>query len=171
MKSEELKVCHISIVHSVFDTRIFYKECKTLAKAGYIVYLIATHDRDEIIDGVHIIPLSEKKERFYRFFIKDWLALSKAIKVNADIYHFHDPELIFVGLILKILGKKVIYDVHEDYPEIVRANFSKCRALRFIMGSFVNFLQKKLMRSFNALIFPSEKLAKKFYHHMLEKEV
>jgi len=106
--------CHISTVHSVFDERIFYKECKSLAKAGYEVYLIVTHDREEVIDGVHIIPLSQRRGRFYRFFVKDWFVLFKAIKVNARVYHFHDPELIFVGLILKILGKKVIYDVHEN---------------------------------------------------------
>ena len=109
-----MKICHISTVHNLFDTRIFYRECKSLANAGYEVYLIATHNREEIIDGVHIIPLPERGGRFYRFFVKDWLALFKAIKVNARVYHFHDPELIFAGLILKILGKKVIYDVHEN---------------------------------------------------------
>ena len=109
-----IKVCHITTVHPAFDDRIFYRECKTLVRAGYEVYLIVTHNGEEIIDGVHIIPLPERKGRFYRFFVKDWLALFKAIKVNARVYHFHDPELIFVGLILKLFRKKVIYDVHEN---------------------------------------------------------
>ena len=164
MSMHKVKVCHITTVHPSFDARIFHKECKTLAKAGYEVYLIVTHDREEIIDGVHIIPLPDRNGRFYRFFVKDWLALFKAIKVNADIYHFHDPELILTGLILKLFGKKVIYDVHEDYPEIVKAHFHKSRVLKFIVSGFVNFLQRNLAKIFDALVFPTEELSKKFDH-------
>ena len=69
------KICHISTVHPAFDDRIFYKECKSLAKAGYEIYLIVTHNREETIDGVHIKPLPERKGRFYRFFVKDWITL------------------------------------------------------------------------------------------------
>ena len=42
-----------------------------------------------------------------------WLAL----KTNSKIYHFHDPELIPYAILLRLFGKKVIYDVHEDLPE------------------------------------------------------
>lgn len=57
----KIKVCHITTVHSPFDVRIFHKECKTLAKAGYDVYLIVQHDKEKIIDGVHIISLPKVK--------------------------------------------------------------------------------------------------------------
>jgi len=158
------KICMLSSAHPLSDARIFYKECKTLVKAGYKVYFVVTHDREEVIEGVHIIPLLRKKTKLYRFFIKDFVVLKKAFRVDATIYHFHDPDLVFIGLILKLFGKKVIYDVHEDYPEIIRANFPKCRAIGFIIGSFINFLQKKIIKPFDTLIFPTEELAKKFDH-------
>ncbi len=157
------KICHISTVHSVFDTRIFYKECKTLAKAGYEVYLIVTHDREDIIDGVHIIPLPERKGRFYRFFVKDWQALSKATKVNADIYHFHDPELIFVGLILRILGKKVIYDVHEDVPkQILHKEWLGNLFIRKLAARFFNVVEQFGALWFNGIVAATEDIAQKF---------
>ena len=42
--------------------------------------------------------------------------LEHALKLNADIYHIHDPELLKIVKPLKRKGKKVVYDVHEDLP-------------------------------------------------------
>ena len=39
-----------------------------------------------------------------------------ALAVNARLYHFHDPELITIALLLKLRRKLVVFDVHEDYP-------------------------------------------------------
>lgn len=47
-----------------------------------------------------------------------WLImLAKALKTRSSIYHFHDPELIPCALILRCFGKKIIYDVHENFAE------------------------------------------------------
>lgn len=110
------KVCMITSVHPTFDTRIFYKEAKSLVKAGYDVTLLAQHDKPEIVDGIKIDPLPKPKNRFERMTRTVWTAYRKALKIDADVYHFHDPELIPVGLLLKKKGFKVIYDIHEDTP-------------------------------------------------------
>lgn len=110
------RICHLTSVHTLTDTRIFYKECMTLVKAGYEVILIGTNDRDELRDGVQIFGLSKPKNRIERMLSTTKKLYKKAVACNADIYHFHDPELIPVGLLLKAKGKKVIYDVHEDVP-------------------------------------------------------
>jgi glycosyltransferase involved in cell wall biosynthesis len=117
-----VKVVHLTTVHPHYDVRIFHKQAKSLASAGYDVTLIAQHDKNEIVDGIRIVPLPKPKNRLERMTRTVWTVYRKALEIDADIYHFHDPELILIGLLLKHRGKWVIYDVHEDVP---RQNLSK----------------------------------------------
>ena len=159
-----IKVCHITTVHSSADVRIFHKECKTLAREGYEVYLIAPHDNEEEIDGVHIIPLPQKSGRLYRFIFKKRIALKKAKEVNAEIYHFHDPEMIFLGLKLKLLGKKVIYDVHEDVPaQILNKDWLGSLLFRKVISKLFNSFEKWACRYFDGVVTVTNDIVDKFY--------
>ena len=113
--SKNTKVCILSTVHPAFDDRIFHKEAKTLAQAGYDVTLIAQHDGDTEVEGVRIIGLSKPKNRFTRILILTWRAFWLALRQRADIYHFHDPELLPWGALLRLTTRaRCIYDVHEN---------------------------------------------------------
>jgi glycosyltransferase involved in cell wall biosynthesis len=110
-----MKVCILSSVHPPFDARIFHKQAKSLVKAGYDVTLIAQHEKDEVVDGIKIIALPRPKNRLRRMLGTTWKAFNRARKQKAGIYHFHDPELLPIGLLLKVFTRgKVIYDIHED---------------------------------------------------------
>jgi glycosyltransferase involved in cell wall biosynthesis len=113
------KVCHISTVHPLSDIRILEKECQALNKAGYEVSFIVSHKKDEEIRGIKILALPRFKTRFSRVVKNGFLAFRNALRTKAEVYHFHDPELILTGLLLSLHGKKVIYDVHEDVPKAI----------------------------------------------------
>jgi glycosyltransferase involved in cell wall biosynthesis len=111
------KIRHLTSVHSIRDPRIFHKECKSLAALGHDVGLVACHDRAEVIDGVRIIPVERGQGRLQRMLQVGWRVYRAARRERADVYHFHDPELLWVGALLKLGGAAVIYDVHEDVPK------------------------------------------------------
>lgn len=103
-------------MHFALDTRIFYRMCLSL-KAKYEVSLIGVHPRKETYKGVAIIPFKRYHNRQLRVLL-GWLHMFfKAIRVNASLYHLHDPELIPCGLLLRLMGKQVIWDVHENIAE------------------------------------------------------
>jgi len=112
-------VYHLSTVHIRQDVRVFYKECLSLAYAGYRTHLVVADGQgDQIKDGVAIHDLGKPKSRLQRILLSPLKLYFKAIQAKADIYHFHDPELLPVGLLLSQFTKaKVIYDVHESYPD------------------------------------------------------
>ncbi|HET9791154.1 MAG TPA: glycosyltransferase, partial [Candidatus Angelobacter sp.] len=113
---KRIHVVQLTSVHSAYDLRIL-KECISLAGAGYKVTLIAPHPFDEITEGIQIRGVPTVAGRFRRMTLTVWRIYREAVRQRADIYHFHDPELIPVGLLLKAWGKKVIYDAHEAYPQ------------------------------------------------------
>lgn len=118
------KVCHLSTVHYRYDTRIFHKQCITLVKNGYdTVFVVADDKENEIKDGVEIISIGKPQNRLFRILISTMKIYFKALHLHPSLCHFHDPELIPVGIMLKLTTKtKVIYDVHENYQNTIRSS-------------------------------------------------
>jgi len=160
LDKDRVKVCILTSVHPVFDARIFHKEAKTLVKAGYKVVLIAQHSKEETVDGVRIVPLPTPKNRFERMTKVVWKLFRLALKEKAQIYHFHDPELIPVGIVLTLFGNKVIYDVHEYYSEVIPARGELKRGFKFIRFITNVFIERIPFLIFDLLVFPTYSLEK-----------
>lgn len=159
------KIVHITTVHPYPDVRIFYKECKSLAELGYQVTLITQADNDHVRDNVKIIALPKPKNRIMRMTKLFYMALKKGIKEKADIYHFHDPELIPLGIILKLFGKKVVYDIHESTPNTFLYKKYLPKPVRIVFFYGINSLEKISAWLFDALITTTAITAGRFPKH------
>jgi glycosyltransferase involved in cell wall biosynthesis len=110
------KVCALSSVRLATEHRMLSKEGGSLLRAGYRVTIVAPHPRDEVIDGIAIKAVPISSSRFSRIVRSSWTVYREALRQRADVYHFHNVELIPMGWLLKLHGKRVFYDVREDTP-------------------------------------------------------
>jgi glycosyltransferase involved in cell wall biosynthesis len=157
-----LKIVHLTSVHPAFDARIFQRECRTLAAMGYDVVVIVPGEQDTRADGVQIRCLRLPEGRLLRMLLGAGRVFRHALRENAALYQFHDPELIPVGLLLRMFGKQVVYDVHEDLPRTINNKTYLppwCRApLRWI----TEWIEKVACRHFSALVVATPEIAGRF---------
>lgn len=158
------KVCHITSAHSRYDIRIFVKQCKSLVNYGYDVSLIVNDDQgDEIIDGVKIISTRYKpKNRVDRFINSKKKLIDKAFDVNADIYQLHDPDLLPIGNKLLKMGKKIIFDSHEDVPRQIQDKQWIPGIIRTAISKIYEIYEKSSVKKYNAIISVTPHIVERF---------
>lgn len=158
-----MRICHLTSAHPAKDIRIYHKECKSLAKYGFKVTIIAPKIDDHIDHNITFKGiLNNSKSRIFRFLFITNKIFKKAIEINADVYHFHDPELLRIAMKLKKNGKKVIYDVHEDVPLQILAKHWINPLISKLISRFFNAYEKKIASKLDYIITATTIIRDKF---------
>lgn len=160
----KIKVCHFATVHTTTDTRVFHRECVSLAQ-WYDVTYIGIGSQSGIINGVNVIAFPKPKSRVYRLLILTWIVFLKALKQRAHIYHIHDAELIPFAFLLSLIGKKVVYDIHENtYEDILHKPWIPSY-LKWSLGKLYRMLEWVAAQSMHIiLVIAKPEFAKRFIH-------
>jgi glycosyltransferase involved in cell wall biosynthesis len=156
------KIVHMTTVHPALDGRIFHKECRSLARAGFAVTIIGPHSDDTVADQVRIKSMPQDQLRFSRMTREVWRVYREALRQRADVYHFHDPELIPAGLLLRANGKKVIYDIHENLPKDILSKHYLPIWSRHLISWMANQVEATACRHFSALVAVTPAIAERF---------
>ncbi|MFY9732557.1 MAG: glycosyltransferase family 4 protein [Candidatus Acidiferrales bacterium] len=156
------RVCLLTSVHGPFDVRIFHKEAQSLARKGYSVTIVAPHSEDTQRDGVEIKAVPVPRTRSERMSLTLWRVFRSALSTNASVFHFHDPELIPVGMLLKLLGKRVVYDVHEDVPADILDKSWIAPSLRWPIARAAAWTETLAACRFDAIVAATPRIADSF---------
>lgn len=148
------RICHMTSAHKSTDVRIFVKECVSLAKAGYEVKLVAFGEsRTE--KGVSVIGLGERpNKRLERMSRGAKEVYRAADKLDCDVYHIHDPELLPYASKLKKKGKIVIFDSHEFYVDQIKTKEYIPHLIAQLISSCFKVYQKIVFNNIDAAIIP-----------------
>jgi glycosyltransferase involved in cell wall biosynthesis len=145
--------------HYALDTRIFYKEARTLARAGYEVMVVGPHPTSEEREAIRIMAVGHGRGRVARLLLTPLGVLVAALRARAGIYHFHDPELMPVGLLLRLFGKRVIYDIHEYTVEDIRSKEWIPAWFRPPVGRLVGALERHAVRRMDGVVVVNDHMA------------
>ncbi|NHX36802.1 MULTISPECIES: glycosyltransferase family 4 protein [Halolamina] len=153
---------HLTTAHRPTDTRIFDKEATSLSEAGFDVGILAHDTPTESQNGIDFFNLGSASTRVDR-----WRHIPKAARIakrlDAEVYHFHDPELIPVGLYLaESTDGAVVYDVHEDYGHVVTTRGWIPDPISPPLSYLVPEIESRAVSRFDAIVTVSDWVAAPF---------
>ena len=159
-----IRICHFSTVHRGVEIRIVRKELASLAAAGYDAHAVIAATPEEVAEaaklGVTIHPLQERPGagRVSRMTRKMYDAWRQCRAVDAQLYHFHDPELIPLGLLLKLSGRKVVIDVHEDLANQILTKHWIPAPIRKVVSRLARGMERIAARRLDGTVVAASKL-------------
>ena len=162
-----MKVCHVISGYFRNDARVFTRQCLSLKDAGYEVSLL-TNDggEDEVLMGIKVHSCGQLWPRWRTLLFARLQFKQKALEIDADVYQLHSPELLPLGVELKKLGKKVVYDAHEDMQAHILEKdwlptFSR-KAISFLVSNYMRYGYKKI----DQIVSPHSHVVKKISDEM-----
>lgn len=163
-------ILHVTTVHPRMDIRITVKELYSASSLSrWKVGLLVADGVGDSLDtefGVTVEDIGQPiGGRTGRLFIGFWKALSKICSLRPRLIHFHDPELIPLGLVLKCLGYQVIYDVHEDVPRQIMYKLWIPKIMRSIIAGVMECVEWFAAVVFDNIVAATPKIAQRFPAH------
>ena len=139
-EKQEMNVCIIAYTFYDVDFRV-RRYCEALAEAGYKVDVFALRRKGQSKKEIHKrITIYYLQGREYNekgltsylakmgtFFGKVFfVTFVKYLQKRYKIIHIHNPPdfLVFSVMLPKLLGAKIIFDMHENLPEFFCAKFN-----------------------------------------------
>ena len=160
---QNTEVAHLSSVHPRLDPRIFVKECRSLSAAGFQVYLVVADGKgDDEQDGVRICDVGRVSGRLRRILITSRRVLKRALELDAQLYHLHDPELLTIAGPLLRAGKTVIFDAHEDVPVQIRGKPHLHPWIRPLLSRLYQAYELRVTRQLGAVVTATPFIRDKF---------
>lgn len=157
---------HLTTVHSRADTRIMLKEMRSLSCAfrqqGCLIVADGLGSSTDL-SGIPIVDIGRLPGgRIRRATLGSLRALRAVRSIDARIVHFHDPELILLGFVLKAIGYRVIYDVHEDVPRQILTKHWIPASTRRVVGRAVEAIELLAGHAFDGIVAATPVIAERF---------
>jgi glycosyltransferase involved in cell wall biosynthesis len=159
----DIDVLVVTSGHEATDHRVYGKQAASLKQFGANVTVVGSLEHP-IPGKVPVLSVSKPISRLTRFVYQPWRCLWAARKVHADIIHFHDPEMLVTLPIAKLWwrGTKFIYDVHEDFANLMLIRDWLPAWIKPIVKILTDTVEKGLALLADAIIGVTPPLAEKF---------
>lgn len=151
--------------HEALDGRVYAREARSLHEMGADVTVVGRLTRGTPGD-VRVLAVTPVTSRVARFLFQPWRCAWAARRSRPDIVHFHDAEMLAILPLAKLWwsGSKFVYDVHEDFANLMLIREWFPRWLRPSVRAVTEVLEKSLARLADGIVGVTPPLAEKFGH-------
>ena len=157
-------ICQLTTGHSLDDERILHRMAWTAHHMGLRSQVAGPGQDSSEFEGISLSAVYDPSSRTWftgRMFA--WIRMVLwALRSSFRVFQIHDPDMLPAGLVLRTFGRKVVYDVHDDYQASFETKFASIPVLRSIIPKSWWLFEKNAARFFNGVIVADRHLAKKF---------
>ena len=163
-ESEPLDVCVFTSAHDATDSRVVNREAVTLDEAGYDVTYYTPFAGECPVEAVPYVGVPDGNMPT----IPERLAWAGTVArvlydTDYDVYHFHDVEVLPVGVLLGATrDATVIYDVHENVEDVLAHRPIFPEPIRPSLARAVSAVELGLARFVDAIVAASPDVAERF---------
>lgn len=146
-------ICYLTGKYSRYDSLMFVRQGRSLARNGYrVTYIVPDNCGDELKDGVNIVSIGmQHYGRIGKLLNSKQSLYRKAIEIDADIYQISELELMHMGVKLKRLGKKVVFNIRENYLTQILDKDYIPHHLRKPIAKITELMMKKYLSQYDVL--------------------
>lgn len=160
-----LRVLVLTSGHEALDARVYGREAKSLEALGATVTIVGKLTRGTP-DSVEVLPIRPASHRLSRFLVQPWHCVWRARRQRPHIVHFHDAEMLAVLPVARLIWPraKFVYDVHEDFPNLILIRDWLPKSLRAPARALTAFCEAVLARLAHGIVAVTPPLASRFPH-------
>jgi glycosyltransferase involved in cell wall biosynthesis len=157
-------VCQLTSRHALTDERILHRMAWTADKYGYRSVVAGPGDSDGAYGTIELVacPRGVHKQSLRVRLASQWHLLCWALRSDGRVFQFHDPELLLMAFALTCCGRKVIYDVHEDFEANMLDRMAGFGAAGRLLAKTWWLFERSIASWFDAVVVADRHVAAKF---------
>ncbi len=156
-------VAQLTSRHAITDNRILHCMARTAAAHGYRSLIIGPAEQDGAFETVELkacpVLAGGRRPAHPRILARLFVG---ALRSGVRTFHIHDPDFLPVALLLKLCGRRIVYDVHDDYQASFQDRFRNRPWLRSWFPALWWAFEKGAARAFDGVVTADQHLARKF---------
>ncbi|MCF6148004.1 MAG: glycosyltransferase family 4 protein [Candidatus Kuenenia sp.] len=164
---ENKKILFVTTGHQAMDHRIYDKEACSMNALGATVTILGKHCGQQLeTNNIKIINVPASGNRIQRFLQLPWRCWKISSRYKVDILHIQDAELLQIipWVRLRQPHIKTVYDVHEDFANLIKIRSYLPKILKPFVSMIVNIMEKSLARYVHGIVGVTQPLTDRFLH-------
>ena len=149
------KLCFFSAFSRHDDEVLTYRHNDALKAAGWdTIYVVNDKEPETEKKGLKIVGTGHNQRRNYltRIFIAPFQSYKLLKRIDADVYQTWCLENMLICMLLKLSGKKIVFQLREEHPYLYMLNINKPLWFRKMVVSVLLVLMKFFLRRFDYVL-------------------